>query len=155
MLIQRAMDFGAIRFGEQSDPSDVRLGQTDPRRATIKNRPEIVRGRTSQVVGAAMTLCSRMLISLSILASTGALVSVMARPSPVRAACPDSPAALADCWGSATATGRFRKTTDPSGAVHLIRTNRGPDPDVVPLPPPRPKDLVRRTPPARMAHTKG
>src|SRR5215217_2928713 len=88
-----------------------------------------------------MNLCSRMLIALCILASTCALVSVVARPSPVRAACPDGPAALVDCWGSATATGRFRKTTDPSGAVHLIRINRGSDPDVVPLPPPRPKDL--------------
>src|SRR3954469_18169932 len=67
-LTQRAMNFGAIRFGEQSDPSDMGLGPTDPCRAPIKNRPEIVRGRTSQIVGAAMTLCSRMLISLSILA---------------------------------------------------------------------------------------
>src|SRR4051812_46176150 len=154
-LTQRAMNFGAIRFGEQSDPSDMGLGPTDPRRAPIKNRPEIVRGRTSQVAGAAMTLCSRMLISLSILASACALVSVMVRPSPVRAACPDSPAALADCWGSATATGRFRKTTAPSGAVHLTRTNRGPAPDVVPPPPPRPKDLARRAPPVWRAQTKG
>jgi len=100
-----------------------------------------------------MNTCSRVLIALCIPAGLFALASFVPRPSPAVIACRDSQDALAPCWRGTKDHVRFRKTTDPSGAVHLVRATRVYDTDVettasltlaglsraVPLPPRRPK----------------
>ena len=100
-----------------------------------------------------MNTCSRVLIALCIPTGLFALASFVPRPSPAVIACRDSQDALAPCWRGTKDHFRFRKTTDPSGAVHLVRATRVYDTDVettasltlaglsraVPLPPRRPK----------------
>jgi len=117
----------------------------------------IVRGRTSSAAGAAMNTCSRVLIALCIPAGLFALASFVPRPSPAVIACRESQGELSNCWGGTKARPTFRETTDPSGAVHLVRASRGHGTDVettasltsagppkaAPLPPPRPKGLGR------------
>ena len=104
-----------------------------------------------------MNTCSRVLIALCIPAGFLALASFVPRPSPAVIACRDSQDALAPCWRGTKGRFGFRKTTDPSGAVHLDRPTRVYDTDVettasltlaglsraVPLPPRRPKHLNR------------
>jgi len=118
---------------------------------------EIIRGRTSQVAGAAMNTCSRVSIALCIPAGLFALASFVPRPAPAVIACRDSQDALAPCWRGTKDRFQFRKTADPSGAVHLVRPTRVDDTDgettasltlaglsrAVPLPPRRPKHLNR------------
>ena len=115
------------------------------------------RGRTSSAAGAAMNTCSRVLIALCIPAGLFALASFVPRPSPAVIACRDSQGELANCWGGTKGRLTFRETTDPSGAVHLVRASRVHGTDVettasltsagsleaAPLPPPRPKGLAR------------
>src|SRR3954469_6637224 len=97
----------------------------------------------------------RVLIALCIPAGLFALTSFVPRLSPAVMACRNSPDASAPCWGEAHNRFRFRETTDPSGAVQLVRTRGVHGTDVettgsltpsglsqaVPLPPRRPKDL--------------
>ena len=104
-----------------------------------------------------MNMGSRVLIALCIPAGLFALASFVPRPSPAVIACRDSQDALIPCWRGAKGRPTFRETTDPSGAVHLVRASRvyGTDvettdsltsagsPQAAPLPPPRPKGLAR------------
>src|SRR3954463_3854173 len=104
-----------------------------------------------------MNTCSRVLTTVCILAGLFALASFVPRPSPAVVACRDNQGALANCWGGTKGRLTFWETTDPSGAVHLVRASRVHSTDVettasltsaappkaAPLPPPRPKGLAR------------
>ena len=116
-----------------------------------------VRRRTSSEEGAAMNLWSRVLIALCIPAGLFAMASLVPRPSPAVVACRDSQEPQVSCWRGAKGGFTLRETTDASGARHLARRTRLLPRDVettaslasadllqaVPLPPRRPKDLVR------------
>jgi hypothetical protein len=116
-----------------------------------------VRRRTSSEEGAAVNMCSRVLIALCIPAGLFAMASLVPRPSPAVVACRDSQDPQVSCWRGAKGGFTLRETTDASGARHLARRIRSHHSDVettaslasaeqaeaVPLPPPRPKDLSR------------
>src|SRR3954453_471197 len=89
-----------------------------------KTYQEIIRGRTSQAAGAAMNTCSKVVLALCVPAGFFALASFVPRPSPAVIACRDSQDALAPCWRGTKDRFGFRKTTDPSGPVHLVRATR-------------------------------
>jgi hypothetical protein len=104
-----------------------------------------------------MNMCSKVVIALCIPAGLFAAGRLVPRPSPAVIACHDSQDAQVSCWRGAKGGFTLRETTDASGAHHLARRTRLLPRDVettaslasagllqaVPLPPRRPKDLVR------------